>query len=102
MGAGGRLKTRQFFPIQSSCVEQVKRCQPACIWIGVHVRNGMPQSRVLGRRVGSAFGWALASGGSCSYSHSEGSYSSWSSSAEKRNITVKGAGAQKETSWEEL
>ena len=83
-GQGGWLKTRQAFPIQSSGVEQVKRGQPACIWIGVRVRSGRPQSPVPAHRAGSASGWALACGGSCSYSRSEASCFSYSSSVKKK------------------
>ena len=100
-GQGGWLKTRQSFPIQSNGVEQVKRGQPACIWIGVRVRNGRLQSPVLARRAGSAFGWAPACEVSCSCSHSEASCFSYSSSAEKRNVTVKGARDTEGDIWEE-
>lgn len=70
----------------------VTRGRPARIWIGVRVRSGRPRSPAPARRAGSAFGWAPASGGSCSCSRSEGSCSSYSSSAEERSVTVKGAG----------
>lgn len=91
-GQGGWLKTRQAFPIQSSGVEQVKRGQPACIWIGVRVRSGRPQSPVPAHRAGSASGWALACGGSCSYSRSEASCFSYSSSVKKKKCHWEGAG----------
>lgn len=80
----GRLKMRQFFPIQSSVGEQVKGCQPAGFWIGVRVRSDRLQSLVLEHRAGSACGWAQACGGSCSCSHSEGAYSSYLSSSKKK------------------
>ena len=67
----------------------MKRGQPACIWIGVRVRSGRLQSPVLEHRAGSASGWALACGGSCSYSRSEASCFSYSSSVKKKEVSLK-------------